>query len=277
MAITPRRRSPSLSAASFTHAPRSLKALVTCRFSYLTKTSAPVRAESGGAGNVGVRSTCPAITRRAASISASVTTAAPLGSSFTVISPHPKRPTTIRLSGLFPDFRRRYNALRTGGVGHVLRTKLGIRFWTRPQRHRRRPQAARLRSGDPSRVVRGRADTARRRLHYRRDHHCRAAYRRFDFHLRPRHRHLGSRLGAVLAAVAGFGDLGAALLRDDPRQPGFGDARHAGDGYRDAHLVRRAGLFRARCGARHRLLDQRQRADAADPCGRLLQSTQAAL
>ena len=130
--ITPRRRSLSLSAASFTHAPRSLKASVTWRFSYLTKTSAPVKAESGGAGNVGVRSTCPPITRRAASISASVTTAAPLGSSFTVISPRPERPTTVRPSGLFPDFRRRYNALRTGGVGHVFRTKLGIRFGTMP-------------------------------------------------------------------------------------------------------------------------------------------------
>jgi hypothetical protein len=43
----------------------------------LTKTSAPVSAESGGAGSIGVRSTWPAIVRRAASMSASVTMGVP--------------------------------------------------------------------------------------------------------------------------------------------------------------------------------------------------------
>src|SRR5580658_4873034 len=75
MAMTPRRRSSALSEASLTQAPRSLNELVTCRFSYLTKTSAPVSADSGGAGISGVRSTWPAMVRRAASMSASVTIA----------------------------------------------------------------------------------------------------------------------------------------------------------------------------------------------------------
>src|SRR5216684_415197 len=73
MAMTPRERSASESEASLLSAPRSLNELVTWRFSYLTKTSAPVSAESFGAGSIGVRSTCPAIVRRAASTSAIVT------------------------------------------------------------------------------------------------------------------------------------------------------------------------------------------------------------
>src|SRR5215468_3493665 len=73
MVMTPRLRSAALSEASFTSAPRSLNELVTCRFSYLTCTSAPVSAESLGAGSIGVRNTTPSITRRAASTSAGVT------------------------------------------------------------------------------------------------------------------------------------------------------------------------------------------------------------
>src|ERR1700748_335299 len=75
--MTPRRRSAVDSAASFTQAPRSLNEFVTCKFSYLTKTSAPVRADKGGAGSSGVRKTCPEIEWRAFSISASVTMASP--------------------------------------------------------------------------------------------------------------------------------------------------------------------------------------------------------
>src|SRR5690242_15098166 len=71
--MTPRPRSSAESAASLLSAPRSLNELVTCRFSYLTQTCAPVSAESFGAGSIGVRSTCDPIVRRAASISASVT------------------------------------------------------------------------------------------------------------------------------------------------------------------------------------------------------------
>src|SRR6516164_6719854 len=73
MAITPCARSSSPRDASLLKAPRSLKELVTCRFSYFTKTSAPVKAESLGAGSIGVRSTCPAMVRRARSMSAIVT------------------------------------------------------------------------------------------------------------------------------------------------------------------------------------------------------------
>ena len=73
IAITPRARSGGVSEASLLSAPRSLNELVTWRFSYLTKTSAPVSADSLGAGSIGVRSTWPAMTRRAASMSASVT------------------------------------------------------------------------------------------------------------------------------------------------------------------------------------------------------------
>ncbi len=73
MAMTPRLRSAALRQVSLTSAPRSLNELVTCRFSYLTKTSAPVSADRRGAGSIGVRNTCPAITRRASWISAIVT------------------------------------------------------------------------------------------------------------------------------------------------------------------------------------------------------------
>src|SRR3569832_1924873 len=69
MAMTPRSRSLAPSEDSLTSAPRSLNELVTWRFSYLTKTSAPVSADSFGAGSMGVRSTAPAIVARAASIS----------------------------------------------------------------------------------------------------------------------------------------------------------------------------------------------------------------
>jgi hypothetical protein len=72
IAMTPRRRSSSLNAESFTNAPRSLNEFVTCRFSYLTKTSAPVRPESFGAASIGVRSAAPASIRRAVSTSARV-------------------------------------------------------------------------------------------------------------------------------------------------------------------------------------------------------------
>src|SRR5262245_9366707 len=71
--MTPRARSPGVSEDSLLTAPRSLKELVTWRFSYLTKTSAPVSADSFGAGSMGVRSTWPAMARRAFSISANVT------------------------------------------------------------------------------------------------------------------------------------------------------------------------------------------------------------
>ena len=53
--MIPCERACSPSEASLLKAPRSLKELVTCRFSYFTNTSAPVRSESFGAGSMGVR------------------------------------------------------------------------------------------------------------------------------------------------------------------------------------------------------------------------------
>src|SRR5436305_10599809 len=70
--MTPRARSSAPSAASLLTAPRSLNELVTCRFSYLTHTCAPVRAERFGAGSIGVRNTCVPMVRRADWISPSV-------------------------------------------------------------------------------------------------------------------------------------------------------------------------------------------------------------
>src|SRR5437763_4654582 len=72
MAITPLARDSAGKVASFAKAPRSLNEPVTCRFSYLIKTSAPVRAESCGAGNKGVRRSEPETARRACSMAASV-------------------------------------------------------------------------------------------------------------------------------------------------------------------------------------------------------------
>src|SRR5262249_49797751 len=70
--MTPRIRSAAVREASLLSAPRSLNEFVTCRFSYLTLTEAPVSAESLGAGSMGVRRTRPAMVLRAASMSASV-------------------------------------------------------------------------------------------------------------------------------------------------------------------------------------------------------------
>src|SRR5262245_11085586 len=75
--MTPRARSSALNAASLLTAPRSLNALVTCRFSYFTPTCAPVSAADFGAGSIGVRSTWRPMVRRAASMSASVTVIGP--------------------------------------------------------------------------------------------------------------------------------------------------------------------------------------------------------
>ncbi len=68
-------------------------------------------------------------------------------------------------------------------------------------------------------------------------------------------RHIRPWLGPLLAALSGLGGLGFGLFRADARRPAFGYHRHAGHGSGNAHLVRRAGLFRARRGARHRVLD----------------------
>ena len=67
MAMTPTARSAGVSADSRMNAPRSLKAPIACMFSYLTKTLAPVRAESRGAGRHGVFVTTPSSAVAAAS------------------------------------------------------------------------------------------------------------------------------------------------------------------------------------------------------------------
>src|SRR3954470_5702197 len=54
-------------------------------------------------------------------------------------------------------------------------------------------------------------------------------------------------------------------------RPALGRDRDAGHGSGDAHLVRRARLFRARGGARDRLLGHRLVPHAVHPAGRLLQ------
>src|SRR5258708_39245297 len=73
MAMTPHARFEGESDDSLLSAPRSLNEFVTCRFSYLTSTEAPVSAESLGAGSIGVCSTWPAMVARAASMSDIVT------------------------------------------------------------------------------------------------------------------------------------------------------------------------------------------------------------
>src|SRR5215469_6452559 len=78
MAITPWARAASVRLHSLVKAPRSLNEFVTWRFSYLTWISAPLRAESRGAGRTGVRNTAPAIVRRARSMSLSETVTRPL-------------------------------------------------------------------------------------------------------------------------------------------------------------------------------------------------------
>ena len=85
-------------------------------------------------------------------------------------------------------------------------------------------------------------------------------------HFRLRHRHAGARLGALLAAAAGLGDLGHRLFRGHPRRPALGHHRHAGHGSGNAHLVRRAGLFRARRRARHRASGSRFRSSRRSSC-----------
>ena len=171
MAMTPRRRSAVAERGELDHAPRSLNELVTCRFSYLTKTSAPVRAESFGAGSMGVRSTCPAMTRRAASISASVTlTRAPLGSSLTQLAA-PGAADDNAPEGAFSHFRRRSmrfeqagSAMYSGQLGTD-----GQAAAASPSTSSRTPT---IRSSNPE-LFEGVLARRVRRLPDRRGHHCR--------------------------------------------------------------------------------------------------------
>src|SRR6266851_3417736 len=90
-------------------------------------------------------------------------------------------------------------------------------------------------------------------------------------HRRVRRGHAGTWLGAVLAGVAGVGNLGADLLRRLAGRAAFGHPGHARDGSGAAHLVRRAGLFRAGRHACRAVLDFGVNADAAGSAGRAVQ------
>src|ERR1041385_5641987 len=166
MAITPHCRSASVSEASLTRAPRSLNELVTWRFSYLTNTSAPVRAESLGAGSIGVRSTWPARTGRAASTSANPTFGLPLlnRASNGLANPiYGKRERARRHPDASPNalVKPVFVPILLGGCD-----RLPNHGCERAQTHRRvvGSQPARLRPGPQPRAVRGRGGAPRRRL-----------------------------------------------------------------------------------------------------------------
>src|SRR5215831_4069217 len=175
MAMTPRARSTGVSEASLVSAPRSLNELVTWRFSYFTNTSAPVSAESFGAGSTGVRSTWPAMVRRALSISASVTvTVRPLAAD--------EQETQVRSGGKSRMPRLGLYSVRGGASGRVSAGAFRLpgrdgplrrrsprpilwRAFARGSNHGRertaaywllgRREAPCLRSGEESRTVRG--------------------------------------------------------------------------------------------------------------------------
>src|SRR5665213_2163607 len=243
MAMTPRARSAALSEESLTSAPRSLNELVTWRFSYLTKTSAPVSADRRGAGSIGVRNTLPAIARRASFISAMVTFTFPLQPLPGFISALCRSlpPWASRASHLAPCGPSGYDPSQAGegrkgpgGNAHV---------------HGR--QAARLRSRPPPGTVRGRAGAPGDRLLHRFYHSRYPGGAGGDAYVRFHHRHAGAWRDPVLVALPGFGGLGAGLFRPDAGRPALGHRRYAGDGPRNAHLVRYAGLFhpgRGACG-----------------------------
>src|SRR5262249_2598492 len=260
IAMTPRARAKGSSEASLLSAPRSLNELVTCRFSYLTWTSAPVSAESFGAGSIGVRSTAPASVRRAASTSAMVTPRSPANGRASCAK-------TV-YSRVCPPAWRSIARIRED-IGHD-------RQRTAADRRVDRAQAPRLRPRRQPGAVRGGAGAPPHRLPDppRKHRHSGAARRHVHPDLRPVH--VRARLAALRAPLAGVGHLGDRLLRHDPGEPGFRHHRHAGAGRRDAHLVRGARIFRARRGARDRVLGDYLVPHPADPAGRLLQRAPAA-
>src|SRR5262245_8306925 len=268
MAMTPRSRAAAGSDASLLRAPRSLNELVTWRFSYLTKMSAPVSAESLGAGSMGVRSTFPAIVRRAASMSAMVTLMWPR------LLPALRRAAAGRGRANRPCLPRRYRLrfrARRGSIARNRSEHTHDRRRTRQDRRIDRGQAPRLRPGGQSGTVRGCPGAPLDRLRDRHHYYRHSGAVRRAVHPRVRAGHVWARLGAVLAAVAGDGDLGRRLLRADLRQRGLGDHRNARHAARDAHVVWGAGLFRARGGARHRLLADNLLPHPAHSADRLLQ------
>src|SRR5262249_33581454 len=227
MAMTPRVRSAAASEASFTSAPRSLNELVTWRFSYLTKTSAPVSAESFGAGSMGVRSSWPKMVRCAPKISAMVTTGpiAPLWDrSRPVILVSSRRGETRA-----PPPRPTCAASSLPSFSPHSRTHHG-RERTTPDRVHHRGETPCLRSGCQSRIVPGGACAARDRLFHRfLDHHGSDRAHR-PVHSAVRRVYLRHRVAPVLVVVTGGGDLGHRLLWTDVRQRSLRHHRHADDG-----------------------------------------------
>ncbi len=87
-------------------------------------------------------------------------------------------------------------------------------------------------------------------------------------HRRIRRGYAWARMGAVLAGIAGHSDLGGDLLRRFAGRSAFGDAGHACDGSGTAHMVRRAGLFRARAPCMRCCSGFRYRSFTTCPAGR---------
>src|SRR2546422_10427328 len=116
MAITPRARSASDSEISLLNAPRSLNELVTCKFSYLTCTEAPVSAESLGAASIGERAIWPVMARRAASMSANVMLI-PLPLAFPAAAQRRERPRASCPRTVYSPFADGFDR-KLGTVGH---------------------------------------------------------------------------------------------------------------------------------------------------------------
>src|ERR1041385_6762657 len=213
MAMTPRARSSADSEASLVRAPRSLNELVTCRFSYLTNTSAPVSADSLGAGSIGVRSTWPAMIRRAASISARVTVNGLRSNRGFVATNLVQIPATTSC-GAVPLANGCFLPIFLGTEGGFANHGP-----ERTQATRRvgRTQTPRLRPSHQPRTVRRRGAAPGDRLRDRFPHPVDSGGVPVDVHLRHRHRHLRAGLPVLRPVVARHGDLGARLLRPDAR------------------------------------------------------------
>ena len=269
MAITPRARSAASSEASLLSAPRSLNELVTWRFSYLTKTSAPVSAESLRgrqhrraqhlAGDHAARRLDVGdgdAHRRSCLISCQ-----PAAPGRTAQSPVPLAPGRSILhlpaeSKIASTDRRRCadDEPEDGSACRSSSSPMPTTRWSIRNCSKACWRGGSSRSSSTSIILA-----------------------------------IPVMLAAIFIFIFGVITLGLGwvlfwllspaaviwaivLLRLHVRRPALGHHRHAGHGSGDAHLVRRAGLFRARRRARDRLfwvIDLVP--DAADPAGRPLQ------
>ena len=182
------------SAASFTQAPRSLNELVTCRFSYLTKTS-----RAGQRGQLRRRQKRRAQRPARQIVLAGRSRCRQASRSWPTRFALLARPAAQGQQVSQP--RRSVLLMRAqGSIGH--RRDAGSYPCRSGRRAASMPtlQAARLRSADQSGTVRGRAGATRRRLLHRSWSSSCAARGRGDLHLRSRPHDVRARLGAVLAA-----------------------------------------------------------------------------